>query len=80
MKDQLFQQFSQAVSQDLANRNAARAAVEDLLAAVEVLDPPNKHAAWYRRQYEKVARSLSHALKRIDELEAELKALKVGEE
>ena len=78
MKDQLFQQFSQAVSQDFANRDAARAAVEDLLAAQERKDPPNKHAAWYRRQYEKVSRSLANALKRIDELEAELKALKEG--
>ena len=71
LTEQLFQQFSQAVSQDSA-------AVEDLLAAQERKDPPNKHAAWYRRQYEKVSRSLANALKRIDELEAELKALKEG--
>ncbi len=80
MKDQLFQQFSQAVSQDFANRDAARAAVEDLLAAQERKDPPINRTAWWRKEYKKVSRSLRIALQRIDELEAELKALKEGEE
>ena len=72
LTEQLFQQFSQAVSQDSA-------AVEDLLAAQERKDPPINRTAWWRKEYKKVSRSLANALKRIDELEAELKALKEGE-
>jgi hypothetical protein len=71
LTEQLFQQFSQAVSQDSA-------AVEDLLAAQERKDPPINRTAWWRKEHKKVSRSLSNALKRIDELEAELKALKEG--
>ena len=73
LTEQLLQQFSTAAHLD-------RGAIEDMLASQERQDPPNKHAAWYRRQYEKVGRSLRIALQRIDELEAELKALKEGEE
>ena len=71
LTEQLFQQFSQAVSQDSA-------AVEDLLAAQERKDPPINRTAWWRKEYKKVSRSLANALKRIAELEAELKALKEG--